>query len=487
MNTLKRTLAIVAALAMTTTAFVGCDKDDESSSSKKDDSSSSKVDDSSDSSEEDPAVELKTDGKELNVWGWNEEFITTMMENYYLRDNPLPEGVTYKPTNTNGSDVYQQQIDTAFGAGEAIDIYVIEAGYAPAYLDSEWTVPLSSIGIKDSELEANQYQYTIDIAKATTGDDAGKIKGSSWQAAPGGFCYRADLAESLLGVKTPDEMQEKIGDWDKFIDAAKIVKEESGGKTKMATAIEEIWQVFSSTRETAWVDNGALVISDEVKDFMELAKTMKTENYYLGTGWWNDAWFAAGQTDETMGYFVSTWGIGDPIMMKATGGEKGENYGKWSLCEGPQAYYWGGTWIVVGPDCDNQDIAADIIRYFTVENESMKKYAVGYDADGDGKFDGDDDFAPSNDYMNNDAVMTEIVNSDHTNGLFKDGVSQYPMLQKAAKNITSLKITGYDMGINDAFNTAFTNYASGEASYDEAIDQFKKDVKTKFNELGGTD
>ena len=47
MNKLKRTLALVATLAISATAFVGCGDDNNSSSSSKEDSSSSAADETS--------------------------------------------------------------------------------------------------------------------------------------------------------------------------------------------------------------------------------------------------------------------------------------------------------------------------------------------------------------------------------------------------------------------------------------------------------
>ena len=495
MNNLKKTLALVAALAMTTSVFVGCG-DDESKSEGT--TTTSAADGTSGTAAEDPGTDLnlKTDGKELLCWGWNDEFVNRMMENHYLKDNPLPDGITYTGHNQGDSNTYQSQIDVSLGAGDKIDLYVIEGGYAPAYIDSNWTTPLKDIGIAEADIKASQYSYTVDIAT----DKDGVIKGASWQAAPGGYCYRADLAESLLGITSPADMQTAVDDWDKFLETAKKLKEKSGGKTKICTAIGDIWNVFSATRGNAWVEDKTLKVTEDLKKFMDTAKTMKTENYVDFTiDQWSDAWFLAGRTDNTMGYFVSTWGIGNSIMMKACGkdaiksqadidkmkpeekekltadqiaaltGTGTGTYGKWALCEGPQAYYWGGTWIVVGPNCDNQDLAAKVIRYFTLDEASMKNYAL-----------------TENDYVNNDKVMNEIVSEGHKNELFKDGVSQFTQFSVAAKNIKELKITGYDQDLNNIFKDAYTKYAnneSGYGSYDEAMKEFGKSVKNKFAEL----
>ena len=73
---------------------------------------------------------------------------------------------------------------------------------------------------------------------------------------------------------------------------------------------------------------------------------MRDNGYVTELNQWTDEWKAAGQTDDTMGYFVSTWGFGESILLSAAGGEGGATYGKWNVCQGPTPYYWGGTWIL---------------------------------------------------------------------------------------------------------------------------------------------
>ena len=72
-------------------------------------------------------------------------------------------------------------------------------------------------------------------------DQNGVLKGASWQAAAGGYCYRTDLAEQYLGVTTPEEMQAKVADWDTFWATAKEVYDASGNKTAMADTLGGVW------------------------------------------------------------------------------------------------------------------------------------------------------------------------------------------------------------------------------------------------------
>src|SRR5690606_3984040 len=113
-------------------------------------------------------------------------------------------------------------------ADERIDIFLIEADYALKYVNSPYTLDLKAdLGITDEDLQ-HQYKYTQDIV---TSED-GKLKGTSWQATPGLFAYRADIALEVLGTDDPEEVQEYIDDWDKFEETAELMHAE--GYTMLA-------------------------------------------------------------------------------------------------------------------------------------------------------------------------------------------------------------------------------------------------------------
>lgn len=482
MNKLKRTLALVATLALASSAFVACGPDKESSTA----TTTTKANGDTTAGDTTPGGEvgemkLKDGGKELSFLCWNTEFIG-MMNNYYCVDKgwtnkgsdkePAYEkdGVKLNPLNQdcNGGDS-PEKYDNYFLSGADCDFFLIEADWALYYTDSDKTAAISDLGITTSEM-SNQYGYTQAIATAD-----GVLKGTSWQAAPGGFAYRSDLAKEYLGVNNPEEMQAAISDWDKFEAAAKTVSDKTGGETALTATLGGIWQVFSANRAEAWVKDGALNVSDDCIEFMELAKTFYNDGYATKYDQWSSEWWAAGNVPlasgkaETMGYFVSTWGVGSVILEKAAGNtykedgsidKKGSTYGNWAMCEGPTAYFWGGTWLAASPKTDNGTLVADVFRYFTCNTESMKKYALG-----------------SGDFVNNKASMQAIVDEGHTNENL-GGQSQYDIFIDAAANINlDGKITADDAKIKAAFANAYMGYAKGDfATTDAAIAKFRQDV-----------
>lgn len=449
MKTFKRLLTTALALLMvasTATVFTGC----ESSSGAK----------------------LTDDGKEIVIASWNNEF-EDMMNDFYLKDHPLPEGITFKFINTGGSETYQEKIDNLLDGDDVIDIFLMEADYAKKYVNGDHVVPLADLGIKDSELE-NQYAYTKDVVR----NSKGKIVGSSWQAAPGLFIYRRSLAEKFLGTSDPAEVQEKVKDWDAFIATAKVINEQSEGKTKMVTSINDIWQVLRTVRSAPWVKNNKLTIDDTPMFFMDLAKTLTDEKLVAEYEPWGTEWNAAVGNDDVFGYFGSTWFIQWTMVANSSGkpapaeGEPANEtgpgigtYGDWAAIAGPQAYYWGGTWLAVTPKCDNKTIVADIIRYFTVKEDSMKKYSLA-----------------SYDYVNNDKAIQSIIDDGYSFD-FLGGQDHYSLFKEAAAKIDTKAMSAYDQVANNAFLEQVEKYVQGTIDKDKALEEFKKDMINAFSEI----
>lgn len=476
MNKLKRTLALVATLAISATAFVGCGDDSSSSSSSStpadDSSSSTPVDETSagdDSSSEASNGEfsykgtLPTGGGKFTILCWTPDDVDAMLKSWEADTGYDHSNVNFVNFSVPGGDA-AAQYDQYFLGGDDVDIFMVEADWALKYTnDDSLTAPITDLGFTEADF-ANQYAYTMDIGK----DSNGVIKGVSWQAAPGGWCYRTDLADSYLGVKTPEDMQAKVSDWDKFQATAKEVYDASGNKTALTVTLGGIWQAFAANRTTPWVTDGALAIDDSCNTFIDLAKNMWDNGYVTKLAQWSNEWKAAGQTDDTMGYFVSTWGFGASILLTAAGGEGGATYGKWNVCQGPTPYYWGGTWMCVSPKTDDADTAASFINYFTVDETSMEKYALS-----------------KPEYVNNMNVMNKIVSEGSNSNPLLGGQDQFAVLHETGKaiNLNGL-ITPYDASIKQAFIDAVNAYCNGETADQAAcIEDFKNRVAESVTDI----
>lgn len=509
MKSLKKTLALVAVLAMSATSMVGCGnsgstdgEDTTTTTTTTAGGDTTDADATQGDSTGDDTVEasLPSDGGSFVINTWNDEF-SGMLINYYCDngefgfDNggPVQTGATYdeatktitfkngvtcnldKDYLTKPSDggAYQTNLDSVLSAGGDLgDMFLAEADYALKYINNDKaTVPLTEIGLADSAFD-KQYEYTKQVG---TSKIDGTIKGSSWQAAPGLFLYRPSLAKELLGVEDEAAMQEKVKDWDTFVATAKEVNTASNGKVKLVQGVQDVWQVFRTNRTTSWIDGTSLAVTSEIDEFMDMAYQLTNsdgQDLTVGVNQWTNGWNScisdkvSDASAKTMGSFFSTWGI-QWTMVTNCGGEpaedgtipEGSSYGDWKAIQGPSAYYWGGTWMVVPPSCDNADIVKDIIEFFTVNTESMQWYAE-----------------KSYDYCNNDEAITNIIDAGYSFD-FLGGQDHYTLFQQQLANIDVSTMTGYDQTINNAFIEAVNAYCYDGTSKEDALASFKGAIK----------
>ncbi len=466
MNNLKRTLALVATLALAATAFVGCGDDETSSTASKADTTSksdteSKEDDKTESKEEDAKAELTVPdtGDKMTILGWNETEVGGMID-VFVKNNKggyTKDQIELSLQGSNGGAAAEKYA-TYFTSGDDCDLFIAEADWILTYINNDdYSAPLSNLGLTEADF-ANNYAYTVAVGT----DNNGVLKGASWQACAGGYAYRTSLAKDYLGVTTPEEMQAKISDWTKFQDAAKIVAEKSGGKTAMAATIGGMWQVFSYNRDQAWVVDNKLNVDASCTEFMELCKSMKDNGYVTNAQQWAEdgSWAALGQDGSTMGYFVPTWGLGSGGFLESSaGGVDGATYGDWSFCEGPNGYAWGGSWLCLSPKADNGSIAQAFVKFFTVDADTMKIFA-----------------SEKSEFVNNKGVMQEIVNEKTNSNALLGGQDQFGILLKNADVIDMEgKITAYDSTIKTHYIDAVNGYVGGTyATTDEALQAFQE-------------
>ena len=481
MNTLKKTLALVATLAMTATAFASCSKDEEEANEPATTPTEAPAD-PTEAPEEggEEATEAPVEGGAIDasvgVGGdtfslavWNADDVPALIAQWKGLDyetaadklaNGEVEGVNLTVFGCGGGEA-SEHIDQLFNDGGDLDVYFCEADWALKYInDDTKTLALDKLGLTDADFP-NIHSYTDEIGKTTDG----VRKGISWQAAAGGFGYNARLAEELLGVKTPDEMQAKVADWDKFVATAQEVNTASGGSVALADSLGGMWQAYACGRTTPWVVDNKLQIDDFCKDFADTAKALWDIGGVTKNAQWSPEWTAAGTTGNAMGYFASTWGFGG-FFLDAAGGEGGPEYGNWNLVQGPTPFYWGGTWIVVNPATDNGEEARDFIISATSDEAAMSEFAT-----------------KKPEYVNNTTVMDSLISADTVfnqkiSGNFKDGQNYFEVLAENAKTIDFKGlITPYDAAVKTAFiNNVQEEYLEGGASWDDTVNAFKDDV-----------
>ena len=156
-----------------------------------------------------------------------------------------------------------------------------------------------------------------------------------WQATPGCFIYRTDIAKEVLGTDDPAKVQEYVKDWDTFLDTAETMKQAG---YKMLSGPSDAKKPIIDQRTSAWVENDTVNIDPVITEYLEFAKKLYDGEYTNNNAQWSDGW-NTDFTADVFGYFGCTWFTYWSINDK----EGSETYGKRNMCQGPTTYHWGGT------------------------------------------------------------------------------------------------------------------------------------------------
>ena len=395
------------------------------------------------------------EGKVFNIHAWNEEF-KGFFEKYYQ----VPDGVTVNWIITPSADgAYQDKLDAALmgqagaAADDKVDMFLAEADYILKYTNSGATQDITALGVTDF---SNAYPYTVQAAS----DASGVVKGVSFQCCPAAMIYRRSIAKDVLGTDDPAEVQAAVSDWDKF----NAVAEQAAAKGYLMTASEAAtYRVFSNNVSAPWVDgNNNLQIDENIQMWMKQAKDFSDTGYTQDCDIWSDEctaqMFASG---KAMCYFGPAWYF-NFSMGNAQDPEKGCS-GDWAICQGPQAHFWGGTWLLAASGSDNPTMLADVMNTF-INDEEVCSLLVEKEAQ----------------FSNNKAVNAKFAEDPKFGNAFLGGQNDTAMFVEMAGNIKFENQTIYDQLLNEGLQSNWREYCKGTVSEAEAMGNFYKYVNEKY-------
>lgn len=449
------------------------------------DSTTAAPSDGGDSTTAAPAAD---EGKVLNIYGWNEEF-KGFFEKYYAGTAPIndagdfyakapgiPAGVTVNwVINPSDGGVYQQKLDEALrnqssaAADDKVDLILAEADYILKYTNSDYTLDVATIGVKQVPTE---YQYTVSAAS----DANGKIKGISFQCCPSALIYRRSIAKDVLGTDDPAEVQAKLDSWDKFDAVAADAKAKG---YYMTPSYCETYRVFSNNATTPWVTGTTLSMPAAVEQWLAQAETYMKNGYTLESGiWGEEKTKEMTQKGKSMCFFGPAWyfnfcmGAAKEGTIKDDDGnvifDGGSTNGDWAICEGPQAHFWGGTWLLAATGTDNPTLVADIMKAFT-ENEDICSALV----ENEGQF------------TNNTTVNEKYASDPNFGSEFLGGQNPNTVFCDLAKGIKFENVTMYDQLCNEGLQTAVLDYLKEKDPIpkETALGNFYDYIKQNYAEL----
>lgn len=467
MRKFKKALVLSLACAMGLSLVACGGNDDATTEAKKDDTTTEAAkDDASDATSE-AEVSGSDEGKVLNIYAWNEEFKSRITDYYpgyeevdatHGKIGDVDVVWTITPNNDNA---YQNNLDQQLlkqadaSADDKIDIFLVEADYALKYSDTDYTMAVSDLGITDDEL-ANQYDYTKKILE----DSNGVLKGVSWQSTPGVLIYNREIAKDMWGSDDPAEVQKHVSDWDTFYATG---SELAAKGYKLTATVNDSYRVYSNNVSSKWVEDGKLNIDPQFKAWADAEKASYEAGQTTTGELWSDEWSAGFYPDgKVFAYFGPAWLIN--FSMGQDDEKSIAHAGGWGATEGPQAFYWGGTWICAATGTDNPTLVADIMRKMTTD-ETILKDIVSKDSD----------------CINNKNVLSSLASDDSFGFSVLGGQNPFGLFTENVEKIDLSNLSAYDQGCNESFQKIMKDYFSGQyATYDEAIEAFKQVVATKY-------
>ena len=399
------------------------------------------------------------------IWGWNDDIKKIL-------DGPFKEAYPddYKRivfVNTGGSDYYQGKLDPMLDdtSNELYpDLMGLEVDYVQKYVNSDWVKSVADLGITEDDYK-NMYKYDLDL-----GTDAdGNVRALFWQATPGCYQVRADLAEKYLGTTDPAAIAEKFKDLDTILATAKEVNDASGGKCKLFSGYDELKRSLTNSRSQGFYDdNDVITLDDNITTYLETAKKLYDDDLTYNTDQWSADWYAnmdgdGESSNAALAYmgcpWFTYWCLSDTWKENTI------------LVPAQNKCYWGGTGLAATTECADPDLAAKIMKYFTCDTDGM--VAIN---------------TLNSDYVNNTEAINQIIESgasaDGNGFLYKDaGQNFMEFFLPLADGLDASMVKAEDQQILSLLDTQTKAYATGEKDLDTAISDLKASIHDTYSYL----
>ena len=385
----------------------------------------------------------------LEVWGWttDPEYQIEAFEKAYPNVT-----VNYTMIGTDYDTKMQTIVDNRT---EGPDVFYADVKTVKNYIESDAWETLNAdpynIDVSDSE------DYTVKLGS----DSDGNVKALSYQATPGGFWYKRDLAKKYLGTDDPDEISEMLSTTDGMLDVAEKLKEGSNGETHMFASYKDLWQFANyGMRSLAWVDGDKFQMDDYIPEFFDLAKTVRDNGYDAKIDTWSEAWYASCADDSVFGYAEPTWGLQYVIQTGAPDSE-----GNWGLASMPAAYFNGGSYLGIYQESQNKELAAEYVKFVCTNKDCLAQSAKD-----------------KGDYTSLKSVNKEIADGGYEEP-WCAGQNTFKFFSDQMDKINTDIVTKYDDTIGNLMLNNVDLYLNGQLDKDAAIAQFKDDVASNYRRL----
>lgn len=410
--------------------------------------------------QEEQSVVSKSPGEmsgEISIWSFTNE-----PEYFIEKFNEVYPNVKVNFTHISGGQNYITKINSALSTRNAPDIFPAEVSFIKQWIDINAWADLEKAPFNAGELSKTLIPYVVDMGRSADGT----LKALSHQATPGGVFYRRSLAKEFFGNDDPDFIGSKMTDMDAFLELAAEIRDKSDNKVHLFASWKDLrWFPFNA-RSNPWVKDGELVIDKVVLDYFDLAKKIREEDLSAKADPSDPSWYSVMADGTVFSYILPTWGLHYELKPGAEPDVKNPSdySGDWALTEGPQPYYWGGTWYGIYEGSKNKDLAWEFIKFVMFDQDFQMDYVH-----------------EKGDFVSNLDTIAK-VRTDFSEP-FLGGQNSYAFFADSAMGIDVSKVTKYDQHIEKMLLNAISLYVDNDVSKADALNSFKEEVGNAFPEL----
>jgi hypothetical protein len=374
----------------------------------------------------------------------------------YYPDLPYDTEIQHERINQDDYTDYLRELlenNERAEADEKIDLFLLEPEYAAEFLNSDFVLPLSELGITDKEL-SDQFDYAKDLAT----DDNGVQKGFMYKLYPEVFIYRKSIAKEVLGTDDPSKIAEYVKDLETFEKTAETMKN-SG--YYMLGSYQDIYKTFIGNGRIQNVyENGNLVIPEAFIEWAEKTKSYTGNGCIVPDFRITELWSIALENGKVFGHignsdYVETWFNQSYDI----------DYGVWTICPAPVPTYSSGVILCVAKGTDNPEIAAEIMRNIVTDKDELRYIALRESV-----------------LTNSVSEMTELYDENGASD-FLGGNETLKTYIETAKNIKGAKSNYSINSLIFNFYTYYLNgYLTGEKTYEQALEGFAEKATEYYPE-----
>ncbi len=454
------------------------------------------------------ALVLSSCGKEDNklvIWSFTDELEVQGDINHFKDTYTGPgqkwEGYDVELSMVPTDDYLTKLLPVLESGKGAPDLFTGELDMLQNFIDAGYITDLEALINADSEVSMDLINEDfVDYIVQSGRDEDGVLRGLSWQVTPGGIMFRTDIAVNIWGDEMVSDSVDtsnstEVALWmgeNKFNSLEQLeissVEAIEAGNYRLFVDDQSIRHYATGEEPSKWVVDGQ-INPQKIEDHITFMETRKSfygatfnESLTANAGEWSGDWFTAinskiqpvgvSEEYEVVAYSLPTWGLFHVLEPNMQVKDENGNvindgtYGNWAISAGPNPYYWGGTYLVINENTEDEkkDIAFDFMKSMLFDDERMTKRAID-----------------NGDIYARESIM-DNVQKDFEGRESIGGQNHYDFFMEEANKIDLSYVTKYDRGLNNMIGVYTDAYAKGEMSMEEALNAFYDEVAVTYGD-----